>query len=362
MTEAEAAELDELRAKAYGPNGALTDAQAQRLQELQDAARGFSPAGGLPEDTDPGREALEAGDAGAAESAETGHRQAASDVVATARRRLRSRLVPVAVVALAVLVGVGAGWALAAGTRASSIELTAQQQDWQDSIAATGDYDDGSLRALAVDAGTQIGGDVSPVAWAATREHGAERCLIVGDEAGSAATCATEYVARRDSMAVSYPRADDESGHVTITTALAIVTPDGEMAGRLTTHWLIREEVGRVSEDVVARDSAVIAKNFAADALEMIGAFEAYPVWLASVAGGQSCLIYIGEIGIPLETCAPTRGLADQPLRLSIISHDAGEPDGAGEQTTFELTFTDEMSSRQLLITRTPEDEIQPVG
>ncbi|UYO96331.1 hypothetical protein OED01_12060 [Microbacterium sp. M28] len=353
MREADAAELASLRAKAYGPNGSLTDAEAERLRELQDATRTpdrvADPAPGASQTTDP-VEPVEP------EEPATGP---VDDAQSPPPRR--RRLIPAAVIALAVVVGTGVGWALATGASSSTIELTSQQQEWQDALAAAGEYDEGSLRAIAVDTATQISGDASPVVWAATKDHGAELCVIVGDADGDAATCAEEYVVRRDSLVASYPRADAERDSVTITTALALISPDGELTGRLSTHWIESSEAGPVSADALARDTALISREFVVESFEVVGAFEEYPVWLTTIAGGQSCLTYVGESGGPFFTCTSTQGVADAPLRLDIISHDMGEPDGAGERTTFELTFPDP-ASRQLLITRTPEDEIQPIG
>lgn len=357
MRDADAAELAALRAKAYGPKGSLTDAEAERLRELQDAARPSEQMADPAPDTDEASEAT-----GSSEQDEAIERPVSTGVVeAQSARSRRRRLIPAAVAALAAVVGIGIGWALATGASPSSIELTAQQQGWQDALAAAGEYDDGSLRAIAVDTVAQISGDASPVVWAATKGLGDEVCVIVGDADGDAATCASEYVVRRDSLAVSYPRSDEGSDLIRITTALALISPQGDLTGRLTTHWIRPSEAESVSTDVLARDTAAITREFVVESLEVVGAFEEYPVWLAAIADGQTCLTYVGELGGPLAACTPTRGLGDAPLGLDIISHDSGEPDGAGERTTFELTFPDP-ASRQLLITRTPEDEIQPLG
>ena len=359
MTEADAAELDELRAKAYGPDGALSDAEAKRLHELQGAARAKAPADDLAPAATTAREPLAPDDADSARAGAEDGRVEPDGVEPKPRRR--RWLVPAAVVALAVLVGVGVGWALAAGARGASIELSVQQQGWQDAIAATSEYDDGSVRALAVDDVAQINGYESPVAWAATRGNGAELCVIVGDEEGNAAHCETEYVARRDSLAVSYPREDGDTGIVRIATALALATPDGELAGRVTTTWIGPSDDVVVSEDLLERDTVLIAQHYATHELELIGAFDERPVWLATVPGAQTCLIFVGEFGSPIDTCTPTHDLTDEPMRMSITSHDAAGPEGSGVTTTFELTFVGE-SSRQLVITRTPEDETPPAG
>ena len=368
MTEADAAELEDLRAKAYGPDGSLTDAEAHRLHELQTAARAKAPADESAPDATAAPMAADARDvergaaqAGGMAGAASERNSVESGVAEPVPHRSRRWLVPAAVVALAVLVGVGVGWALAAGARGTSIELSVQQQGWQDAIAATGEYDDGSVRALAVDDVAQINGYESPVAWAATRGNGAELCVIVGDEEGNAAHCETEYVARRDSLAVSYPREDGDTGIVRIATALALATPDGELAGRVTTTWIGPSDDVAVSEDLLERDTVLIAQHYATHELELIGAFDERPVWLATVPGAQTCLIFVGEFGLPIDTCTPTHDLTDEPMRMSITSHDAAGPEGSGVTTTFELTFVGE-SSRQLVITRTPEDEAPPAG
>lgn len=210
----QASERDELRMlqrKAYGRDGGLTEAEAQRLHGLEQRAltsavpRVENRAGaavsadgtvGEPE-PDLGADFLES--FAPADARETDEREPQSvrtpdpdpdpasefqpspdpHPIRTAVTALRRHGGVVAVAsALLLAIGLGAGWMLF-GQRGDDISLTAEQQQRRLELYDKSDYDEGTVRAIGRDS-------EGALAWYGTKDDGAQACLVidVGEESG----------------------------------------------------------------------------------------------------------------------------------------------------------------------------------
>lgn len=346
----EVRELRALQARAYGREGGLSGAEAERLQDLEarrraqagsaapagpstvlqrdpvsvreDGADGGSvgPVGSVspigpvgPDDVFPaGRDPSDAAtDAAVAvpDSAETGR---------TARRRRHAQ--PLIAAAVALLVGVGAGAGvggfLAAGGADAALELTAEQRAWQDALIAEGDYDPGSIRA--------VGETADVVAWVATRNDAAQTCLILGDADTRTPSCdVTESVAERGLWAtLTLEVSDDLRRDVS---AQVLFTSHGEPAAALS---LNEYDPGQSGPIYASERETRIAEGLAADGYDpqtiwVAGYDGDTPVWTAQFREtGDVCLIYDAGEGRPESVCADPEILTERAEGLVLERFD----------------------------------------
>lgn len=189
---AEAARRRELQRRAYAAGGALTDAEAVELQELDarrsarspgsaaqgdQAEQGAQAASGVeraqpaepveePQSPEGASPAPRAGFQDEAVEEPHEHEQPASE-----RRGLPRRLLIPVVAVIAVIVGLAAG-SYVFGEHAPAMNA-AQQEAWA-KLEASGQYDPGSLRL--------VGSRYDVDAWRATRSESELDCLILSRE------------------------------------------------------------------------------------------------------------------------------------------------------------------------------------
>ena len=196
----DAAEKDELRslqARAYGRHGGLTDADLERLHELESSRavrsgasrpsaeeRRRTDAGPLEvfveadERPDPAERADSVDDSDDSEQEGTAPERASRG--RALRRHWRGLVAGAAVIAVA---GIGIGGMLFGDRGAPAVELTPEQQEWQNELLATAEYDPGSLRA--------VGEEEGVVAWYATKKDGELVCVILSDGRNTRPSCTT---------------------------------------------------------------------------------------------------------------------------------------------------------------------------
>lgn len=192
LDDVEAARRRELHQRVYAAGGSLTDAEVVELHDLDNrhladvAVPEVQTAESDPADAVPVPRADEDGMV-VASTGSGGVRPAASDPAgavpadaaeADARSGENSpapaaptrRWMLALVAAVAVLVGLGAGW-LVFGAGTGRMTMTAAQQDTWSELEASGDYDPGSIQV--------VGAKYGATTWRATQQGSTQTCVIL---------------------------------------------------------------------------------------------------------------------------------------------------------------------------------------
>ena len=356
-------ELRSLQARAYGRDAVLTSAEAARLRELDDlrvaaavaavappplddaAVRDDAPSG----PTAPGDRAHDtaAGGVGAvgfgappedddiapsvgdtADDADPGSGSAFASLRALVRRHWRPAVLAVAVV---LVVGVGIGWlAFGRSDGTAPVELTAEQQAWQDDLISGGHYDSGSIRALAV--------EKSAVIWTATMDERARTCLILGSAGVTLPTCAKTETAVEAGIYGSMTLRGEGELQRQLTVQM-LFTVAGEPAVAVSSYdydpgvsgiTYANERESQIAERLVAA-------GFDANSLWVVGYDGDVPIWTGvSIDAQTQCLIYDGSEADAPSICADPETMQDQESSLVLNVVDTA----TGGTTHLELPST----------------------
>lgn len=320
-----AAERRALERAAYGRGGGLDDAGARRLRDLQEEHRRRA----LPAPHEPMDTPLEGEGEGEGEGAGAGEGGGApapvlslpSDVVAGAEgvpTAVRRGLVPVLAASAALLaIGVSAGWALFT-PRSDAFALTEAQEDRRIELAGEG-YDPGSVRPVAEAEGA--------LAWFATQDDGASRCMILDLGEDSQSTClAGEEVGPGlyASLPVPVSAAEDEEDAFSFDSVTAVMlfsTTDEPMVS--IQRWGGRSTlVAQIGEAEGARAEELVGDGYDLN-LSVLGSFREQPVWLGdrSAESGptQRCLIVDADGS---RQCATIDEAVQSGLRVQLLDVD----------------------------------------
>lgn len=336
----ESEELRSLQARAYGRDSSLTSAEAERLRELEDLR--LAPVAEAAPAAHPGeveRSAAAEPDTAVAVSeaapADEGRVSAGEDAADDAVDALspassswlslfsllRTRWRPVALVAVAVLaIGVGVGWLAFGRSGAAAVELTADQQGWQNDLVAAGVYDPGSIRALSVEEDVVI--------WTATKDTKERTCLILGTGEATVPSCdRTEMIAETGiygSISV-----EGHKGLQREVSAQMLFTASGEPAVAVSVYDYDPTESGiTYANEAESETAARLAENgFDAGSLWVVGYDGDVPIWTASQTESQNqCLIYDGSTDEAPVTCADPQTMQEQAssLVLNVVDTETG--------------------------------------
>ncbi|AVL96386.1 hypothetical protein [Microbacterium sp. str. 'China'] len=322
--DAAAAERRALERAAYGRDGGLDAAAARRLQELQEEHRRRTPFAQdepmeSPSVSDDAPESVTARpapeDVPAAEDTPPATPDDVSRTEASAANR--RGLVPVLVASAALLaVGVGAGWALFA-PRSDAFRLTEAQEDRRIALAGEG-YDPGSVRPVAEAEGA--------LAWFATQDDGASRCLILDVGTDSQSTCLAGEEAGPGLYASlpvpsSAADAEDSFSFDSVTAVMLFSTTDEPMVS--IQRWGGSSTlVAQFGEAERARAEELVGDGYDLN-LSVLGSFREQPVWLGdrSTESGpsQRCLIVDADGS---RQCATIDEAVQSGLRVQLLDVD----------------------------------------
>ena len=312
--ETDSEERGRLQRKAYGRAGGLTDAEARRLRELEDArpalmlsttapARAAEPPTlinreHVPQGTaaiasrgaavPPGAEAQEpfagtdgtaAGSGSTAEtgsSVETGGERRRSAWLAVPRRRWG---LVAAASALLLAIGVGAGWALF-GQRPEVIPLTEEQQQRRLELYEQGEYDPGTLRA--------VGQDDDALVWYGTREDGRLICVVMDVQEASSDSCEDRDAVGPFGLStfVMVPDTVDADADPAVASGTSVnvymmFSTTGEPMVSIQRWTPNLTMVNQFQGDERARATELFEQGFSMG-LSLVGYFQDEPVWLGS--------------------------------------------------------------------------------
>ncbi|PRB16024.1 hypothetical protein [Microbacterium sp. MYb62] len=357
----EFAELRALQARAYGRDAALTETEAARLRELEER-RIVSPADPGEHSTaepdaallaapgiaglgrDPGARGEDAAPDAAPDAASdtapgnaSDRHESFSEVPdpamtdgaersATPSESLRTalrahwRVFAIAAVA-ALVIGLGAGWLAFGRPGVAPVELTAQQQEWQDDLISAGVYDPGSIRALAVEEGAVI--------WTATRDERARTCLILGTGGITQPSCdRTERITDTGIYGtISVSGEQDQQRQISVQ---MLLTAAGEPAVAVSTYDYDPSMSGvtYANEEETRTAERLVEDGFEVNSLWVVGYDGDVPVWTGMQLESQNqCLIYDGSTAEAPTVCADPETLLEQAssLVLNVVDSETGE-------------------------------------
>lgn len=291
----EVVELRALQARAYGRDGSLTAAETRRLGELA-ARRGEAPA-----DATRARPKI---DDSANKDAVTVPRDEAwtastpAPVVPppSSARRPSWPLIAVGLLVVFAL-GAAAGWALSRPSE-NDVDLTPAQGEWERGLVDGGEYDIGSIRAMAV--------EDDMVIWVGTQSKGLRTCLILGDAQERVPFCqSTDSVRSSGFDAVRTVVADGELKRQV--SARLFLTPEGAPAV-LTGSFLFAppDEFGASYRDdgEAAVAEELVELGLDRTSLWVIGYDGEVPIWSGvKVSTGQTCIAYDDAEADPMVFC-----------------------------------------------------------
>ncbi|KQQ68498.1 hypothetical protein [Microbacterium sp. Leaf320] len=346
----DAVELRALQARAYGRAGALSDAEAARLGELEAARTSESESQAAKDprsehvdiapSADPSVASVPATAASAAarfagaDTAAPSGQGTGSDAdsqgesLATALRR-HWRLALVITVGVAVI-GVAAGWLLFSDRGAAPVQLTAEQQEWQRTIVASGDFDSGSLRAMAEEEGVVIS--------FATKNGGADVCLVLASADATAPACTTREQATIQGVNATLTKAVDASQSYDIQ-AQMFLTPDGRPAVIARSYITSPQSTSMFASQAEAEAAAALAEKTGLDSRSIMvaGYDDDVPIWTGiDMSTQRYCLVYDGSMPDPPMVCDDSLMLADADRTL--VLEVTGVEDG--EITRYEYRFS----------------------
>ncbi|MFT4260212.1 hypothetical protein [Microbacterium sp.] len=349
MTDAD--ELRMLQRKAYRRDGGLTAAEAARLDELETArmsapASRETQASGLAEELSAAREAgvpehVEgpSGGAGSASARpETQDQGSATQESGSAFEGdgsapqesaawpavLRRHWRPAAAASAALLlIGLGAGWALFAPREGDAVALTADEAAHRLELDEKLRFDEGSLRPIARDDDALV--------WFATKDDGAQHCVVLDVGAHSQTGCAP--VGSEGSVGpnatVDLPPADDapEGDSGSSVNALLLRATTGEPVA-IVQRWENSDQMmlDRFEGDDRTRAEELLTAEDYLSGIALVGEVLDAPVWAGDRFGEQGellrCLIVDG-----FETTACDDSAAVAENGLSVVGeNELGQP------------------------------------
>ncbi|MFK0401929.1 hypothetical protein ACIQTT_06320 [Microbacterium sp. NPDC090225] len=337
----EAVELRALQARAYGREGALTTEESRRLAELN-AKRAEAPSEVervRPESDETPREEAVAlrGDQGRTASTALGATSAPAPPPASARRP-RWPLIAAALLIVFAL-GATAGWVL---TRPSEheVDLTPAQAAWQQELIDGGEYDAGSIRAMAVEDGM--------VVWAATQSRGLTTCLVLGDAEERVPSCISTEIVR--SSGFDTVRTVDVDGELKRqVSAQVFLTPDNAPAVVVGSFLFAPpDEFGASygSDEEEAFAEALVEHGLERTSIWIVGYDGETPIWTGiKTSTGQTCVAYDSSDPEPFLFCEEFASAGSAAQRG--LGFDHVDPE-TGDSSFIQFTFGDGPSYLQI--------------
>ncbi|MEV7609834.1 hypothetical protein AB0N61_10150 [Microbacterium sp. NPDC089320] len=330
----EAVELRTLQARAYGRAGALNAAEAARLRELESAKtrvatppeatrpepRAPEPARDAPATTS---DAVPVGAAvGAGEEisspAEPPVTRPPRDDSALAALRQHWRLAA-AITGVFVVIGLVLGWLLFADRGPAPMQLSAQQEQWQSAIVASGDFDPGSVRAVAEDEGVVI--------WFATKNERADVCLVLGHEDATAPACTTQEQAEILGLTARLTKPVSQNQTYDIE-AQMFLTHGGEPAVITRSYITSPQSTSMFASPEEADAATTLAEETGLErrTITVVGYDDGVPIWTGvDMSTQRFCLVYDGSMPDPPMACDEGLMLADADRTLVLDVVDDAE-------------------------------------
>ncbi|MEV4773935.1 hypothetical protein [Microbacterium sp. LWH12-1.2] len=374
----ELVELRALQARAYGRDGGLSDADAERMRQLElqrmpasSAGQGVSSRSArstVGEATLIDRASSSVVERGAQRRDETPAPASTADQrVSTrfarsttgegadgsttgegadgsttevapepSRSMLRLFWRPLAAISAALLLlGLAAGWAIF-GQRSDAIALTDDQVQRRLELYDKGNYDEGSVRAIAR--------DEEALVWFATRNDGDFACIVLDVGELSTLDCRPVADAAAHGMnlflTLEESDPDPESGSYESTGigATLLYSADDEPMVAIQRWTNSGNWLEQFDESQHPRVEELIAEGYEVSMLNQAGTFEGRPVWLAHRAENDERCLIVDRESSSAESCLPSAQALEGGLSLMIADVDVAR--GISKSWTFDVLFT----------------------
>lgn len=321
-------ELRSLQARVYGRDAAVTAADELRLRELEDrrlvrppvatendavptedhAAEAPTPEVPLDDDEAADVDGVVLGEGDDDAAAEVPPANPAASLRSLVRERWRTVAVAVATV---LVIGLGIGW-LAFGRLGGGapVELTAEQRQWQNDLISGGQYDSGSVHALAVEEGAVI--------WAATKNDRERTCLIIGTKGVVLPSCElTEKAAETGIYGSLTLEGEGEVQRQLSVQMLFTAAGDPAVAVSSYDYDPMESGITYANDDEARIAKRLIEEGFDANSIWIVGYDGDVPVWSATKTESMSqCLIYDGATAEDPMACIDPETMQDQASNL----------------------------------------------
>ncbi|MGM1017374.1 MAG: hypothetical protein ACQEW8_07550 [Actinomycetota bacterium] len=340
--DADSAELRSLQARAYSRDGGLTAAEAARLAELEDRRRQSTEHADAPSTTarTPSSAVVDRADVPAVSVASThGPAMPAANQEAEAPGAqspvqgpgagAKDWLVRAAAAVVILALGVAVGWILfGLDGDDTALPLTAAQQERRDELAAEGDYDPGSLRAI--DEEDEV------LVWLATENEGERVCVILdpGADATAEANGTCDPIERAREVGISadltIPLQGNNSRYWWVTVFFARDDAPAVLINSSVEETVTRED--RTDAEQRMADE-ITALGHDADALEIVGYRNEDPLWVAN-DDDEICLIAVIDDQAPEVDCTTWDEWFDgDAVSILLVEYVDGEATSADEIT-----------------------------
>ncbi|MGW8481849.1 hypothetical protein ACWGJP_01825 [Microbacterium sp. NPDC055903] len=269
-------ELRRLREKAYGAGGVLSDAEADRLRELQEPSRTPTAVSGHV----------------AGPTAVADDRPAHAAVSGASPPARPSRTIGVIALALLLLaLGAAGGWAFARSQQDPTIELSTEQLRWETALVAAGDFDTGSVRPIAVRGGV--------VVWSAMKDDGEQYCVVIADGAAPESTsldCALRENALAGEAMETVLAHAPEQGETVVVSLSGVVASDDSVVVTMQEHPIPTASSTGAADDVEATQAMELVRSgFLPETIHVAARIDEAPIWVAQRADGSVCMVIDAE-------------------------------------------------------------------
>lgn len=352
-------ELRMLQRKAYGRDGALTDAEARRLRELERPAPAPAPAPRpaaapdeptlvtavpdrvrtdttfadlFPEDSTPDRASEQDPDQDAEPPTPQKRQRAARPRGAWAMPR-RYGLAVAAASVLLLAVGVGVGWGLF-GQDPNAITLTEEQQQRRLELYEKGPYDEGSIRP--------IGQEGDALVWYGTQNDGVDACLVldVADQSGRQCQPRAEVMSfslAASVMAMTTATEESDTVEAVNVNAFLLFATNGEPLVSIQRWTQSVGQLNQFSGEERERAEELLEDDETAS-LQIVGSFRDEPVWLIDRLlddGVERCLVV--DAVEEHSQCARSEDAIDSGISTLVFVDDGA---GGSEAWSLQVAYT----------------------
>ncbi|MGM1017372.1 MAG: hypothetical protein ACQEW8_07540 [Actinomycetota bacterium] len=353
LEDAEIAELRSLHARAYGRDGELSREDGARLAELESRRRRSAPSPVSPLESAEDHAADESV-AVAAEDADETRADAPSDDDEASEERAQDaeprsghhfrRRALVGAAALALAVGIGAGWALSDGLLTRAVASFAHA-DVRASLEAEGAYDPGSLSVVGEKDGVLV--------WTATSSAGERECVLLTagvDENSVSCVPSEDFDESIGNLWTSLPVADDDGVTRQVSGGIMLAL-DGERVGFVQV-WDMQPDTGWRSsyddEEIAVLEHAE-SEGVDPEMINVIGADGESLIWVSRSGAAEVCLV-VGTTSALTEACAPS-----DAEDLAVMA-----PDDSGILTEYRMTPTPRGDLLTILKPASTADTVSP--